>query len=150
MGGRKGRSACLLMSEPREGREEHTERRQECLRWPRFTLINGIRSLDPAFLRSLGVVSSLLLTDPFNCCLLLSHCSSCCLGHLRFCGEARRNQSANLISADETGRNRSAEKRFLERARQKAAPPSITLRKNGSNVDTCTFFSHRSLERLVD
>lgn len=39
-------------------------RMQERLFWPRFTLINGICSLDSTFLLSLGAVSTLLLTDP--------------------------------------------------------------------------------------
>lgn len=100
--------------------QQYMGRMQERLFWPRFTLINGICSLDSTFLLSLGAVSTLLLTDPSTAPSFCAHPVD--WAPLRFSGETRRNQSADLISADETGRNQSAETHLLETVRQKAAP----------------------------
>lgn len=95
---------------------------QERLCWLGFPLIRG-------------TVSTLSLSDPFKDVLLLSHCSSCLdllSKPVQFSGQARRNQSANSASTDETGRNQSAKRYFLDKVRQTRVPDPqcvITLKQ---------------------
>lgn len=73
--------------------------------------------------------------DPFKEALLLSHCSSCLnllSKPVQFSGQARRNQSANSVSTDETGRNQSAKTHLLDKVRQTRVPDPhcvITLKQ---------------------
>lgn len=123
---------------------------RERLCWPRFTLINGICSLDSTFLRSLGVVSTLLLTDP-------STAPSFCLsvpilltgppfGFLVKQGGTSQQIWSLLMKQEGTSQQKHI---FWKQWDKKQPLTFITLSKNSSNVNTYALSDYSDLRNTT-
>lgn len=127
--------------------QQYMGRMQEGLFWPRFTLINGICSLDSTFLLSLGAVSTLLLTDP-------STAPSFCLsvpilltgppfGFLVKQGGTSQQIWSLLMKQEGTSQQKHI---FWKQWDKKQPLTFITLSKNSSNVNTYALSDYSDLQ----